>query len=215
MALSGCAALSELPGEELIVSARDWYRSLDSAKVEVINADTGEAEQTFIFMYDEKDVMTYSYVGVSDGIYLSQYNNGYEQFTNDNGSVSSLTTSDLSFTAYSRDVPYPMADQGLLLLFKRAVIADSSSSEDTGSGTRIRYVYDPEKLGNYDGEGALSGFETVYEFDENGAFLSLTEITKVAMDDGSEMTHTYIVRISDINSVKKVENVVDISELSE
>ena len=29
--------------------------------------------------------MTYSYIGVGEGVYIAQYNNGYEQFTEENG----------------------------------------------------------------------------------------------------------------------------------
>lgn len=214
IALSGCAAGEPLPGEELILAAREWYTSLDSARVEVVNDATGEAEQVFIFKYDEKDFMTYSYVGTSEGIYLAQYNNGREQFTNDNGEISALEASSLNFTAYSRDVPYPMADEGLILFYKRAVIAEESSITE-GTVTTVTHVYDPEKLGTYDGEGTLIGFIVSYRFDMNGIFTEMTETTKVQLDDGTQKTYSYTIYIKERNSIERVENVVDISSLKD
>ena len=211
---AGCTAGEPLPGEELILGAREWYTSLDSARVEVVNDETGEAEQTFIFKYDEKGMMTYSYVGTGEGIYLAQYNNGREQFTNDNGEVSALDSSSLNFTAYSRDVPYPMADEGLILFYKKAVIAEESYIEN-GDVTTVCHVYDPAKLGTYDGDGTLTGFTVEYSFDKNGGFIEMTEMTEVVLDDGTSKTYSYTIYISECNEVARVENVVDISTISD
>lgn len=213
-AATGCATGKPLPGEELVLSAREWYTSLDSARVEVVNDETGEAEQIFIFKYDEKDFMTYSYVGTGEGIYLAQYNNSREQFTNVDGEISSLDASSLSFTAYSRDVPYPMAGEGLILFYKRAVIAEESSITN-GAVTTVTHVYDPEKLGNYDGEGTLISFIVSYSFDMNGIFSEMTETTRVQLDDGTLKTYSYTIYIKERNSVARVENVVDISSLKD
>ena len=214
IALSGCAAGEPLPGEELILAAREWYTSLDSAHVEVVNDNTGEAEQVFIFKYDEKGMMTYSYVGTGEGVYLAQYNNGREQFTNDNGEISALDASSLNFTAYSRDVPYPMAGEGLILFYKKAVISEESSITE-GAVTTVTHVYDSGKLGTYDGDGTLTGFIVSYRFDANGVFSEMTETTKVQLDDGTQKTYSYTIYIKERNSIERVENVVDISSLKD
>ncbi len=212
--LSACSVGgSPLPGEDLILAARKWYTSLDSARVRVVNAHTGEAEQEFVYKYDEKGVMTYSYVGKSDGIYLAQYNNGREQFTNDNGEISALDSSDLRFTAYSRDVPYPMADEGLILFYKRGITSAGAISSDDG-GTVVSYVYDVAKLGEYDGEGELTAFSVDYRFDAGGNFVDMSEKTEITVG-GETVSHLYTIYIDDRNSVEKVENVVDISSLKD
>lgn len=209
---TGCVAGEPLPGEELILAAREWYTSLDSARVEVVNDETGEAEQTFIFKYDEKGMMTYSYVGTGEGIYLAQYNNSREQFTNDNGEVTALDASSLNFTAYSRDVPYPMADEGLILFYKKAVV-DSTISEENGV-TTVTHYYAPEKLGTYDGDGEIIGFDVTYRFDSDGNFINMCERTDI--DNGGTVTsHSYTIYISDCNEVARVENVVDISSITD
>lgn len=214
---TGCASGEPLPGEELILAAREWYTSLNSARVEVVNDKTGEAEQTFIFKYDEKGIMTYSYVGTGEGIYLAQYNNGREQFTNDNGEITALDASSLNFTAYSRDVPYPMADEGLILFYKRAVIAGESYVEEHDGITEVHHRYDVSKLGQYDGEGNLVSFFVTYRFDENGALISFTETTGLLYGElggrGPLDQLDYTIYISECNEVARVENVVDISSI--
>ncbi len=212
--LSGCAAAEPLPGEELILSARESYISLESARVEIINDMTGEAEQVFVFKCDEKGVMEYSYVGDAEGIHLEQYNNGREQFTNDNGEMSALTVTDRDFTAYSRDVPYPLAGEGLILFYKRAVERESSAVTVSGGVTEVKHVYSPERLGNYDGEGSLEGFEVTYRFDEAGEFLDMTEVTSVRNGNDVEV-HSYTIYIKERNSVERIENPVDLSKIPE
>lgn len=209
--LFGCASLSPLPGEDLVLAARKMYTSLDSARVSVVNGFTGETEQEFVFKYDEKGLMTYSYVGRSEGVYLAQYNNGREQFTNDNGSVSALDASDLSFTAYSRDVPYPMAGEGMILFYKKGVTSAGTVASEDG-GTVVNYGYDVHKLGEYDGEGELAGFSVSYRFDSDGEFVSMDQRTDVNID-GEIVSYLYTIYINDRNSVERVENVVDISSL--
>ena len=214
--LSACAVSGEpLPGEELILAAREEYASLNSAHVEVINDETGEPEQTFIFKYDEKGMMTYSYIGTGEGIYLAQYNNGREQFTNDNGEITAIDVSNLQFTAYYRDVPYPMAGEGLILFYKKAVIAEKSYVQQQNGITTVSHSYDAAKIGDYDGEGKLTAFTVEYRFDENGDLIDLKEVTEVTLDDGKERSHSYTIYISERNAVDRVENVVDISAIED
>lgn len=218
--LSACGISEPAVGEDLILGAREWYTSLDSAKVEVVNEETAEAEQTFIYKYDEKGLMTYSYVGKGEGISLAQYNNGREQFTDDNGTVTALDSSDLNFTAYSREVPYPMAGEGLILFYKRAIIPEKSRIEEiymlgfAGSVTWVHHEYDPEKLGQYDGEGEISAFAVDYHFDADGNFIDMIERTEITVDGKTE-SHAYEILISEQNAVSRVENVVDISRIAE
>lgn len=216
--LSGCGTSEPVAGEELILAARQWYRSLDSARVDVVKDKTGESEQIFVFKYDEKGIMTYSYVGKGEGIYLAQYNNGREQFTDDNGTVTALDASDIRFTAYSRDVPYPMADEGLIIFYKKAIIPEKSFSKEEqwcdGTGIHVRHVYDPSMLGQYDGEGEIESFSVDYYFSDDGDLVSFTEKTGVELD-GSVTEYSYSIYIKDCNEVERVENVVDISGISD
>ncbi len=218
--LSGCGAQKTVPGEDLVLAARERYTSLDSAKVEISNEKTGETEQTFIFKYDEKDIMIYSYVGKSDGIYLAQYNNGREQFTNDNGNISALSVTDREFTAYSRDVKYPMADEGLILFYKAGIIPEKSYVReavllDHPNAVEVHHEYDVSKVASqYSGEGELTAFSTDFLFENDGTLMCFYENTEIS-NGGETESYRYFIDISDINSVEKVENVVDISGLGD
>lgn len=208
--LNGCGASAPAAGEELVLAARKAYTALDSARVEVVNDKTGEAEQTFVFKYDEKDVMTYSYVGVSEGVRLAQYNNGLEQLTDSgSGEVEYLSTADLRFTAYSRDVPYPMAGEGLIVFYKKALI--DSKIEENGGITTVTHYYNPEKLGIYEGEGELAGFYVSFRFDADGGLIDFTEAADIAAD-GTVEAHRYTIYITEKNAVSRVENVVEMPE---
>lgn len=85
-----CGCGKEVAGEDLINAARDSYRALDSAYVEVVNDDTKEAEQTFTFKYDEKDILTYYYYGTDGENTIARFYNGYEEYTEQNGTVIGL-----------------------------------------------------------------------------------------------------------------------------
>lgn len=216
MALTLLTSCSSTPvaGEDLILAAREAYTSLDSARVDVVNDDTGESEQIFIFKYDEKNIMTYSYIGSSEGTYLAQYNNGYEQFTVENGVLSALYTTDADFAAYSRDVPYPLADEGLILFYKTAVNSELSYIATNDLATEVCHVYDISKLGDADAPDGMSGFSVKYYFDGAGNLLYFKEITTLEID-GEKKTYSYTIYITEQNAVASVTNPIDISPLTD
>ncbi|MBQ8622791.1 MAG: hypothetical protein IJ424_00200 [Oscillospiraceae bacterium] len=210
--LCGCQA-EPVAGEELILAAREEYVQLNSARVDVINDETGESEQIFIFKYDEKDMMTYSYLGKGEGVYIAQYNNGYEQFTEENGVYSFAQPGDDNFAAYSRDVPYPYADEGLILFYKSAVIDELSYIASNEQATEICHYYDISKLGETETVGEMTGFSVKYYFDGEGNLLYLKEITDVKLDDGSTKIYSYSIYITERNAVDSVPNYVNIPQV--
>lgn len=211
--LTSCSS-TPVAGEDLILAAREAYTSLDSARVDVVNDDTGESEQIFIFKYDEKNIMTYSYIGSSEGTYLAQYNNGYEQFTVENGVLSALYTTDADFAAYSRDVPYPLADEGLILFYKTAVNSELSYIATNDLATEVCHVYDISKLGDADAPDGMSGFSVKYYFDGEGNLLYFKEITTLEID-GEKKTYSYTIYITEQNAVASVTNPIDIAPLTD
>lgn len=213
-ALCGCQ-FEPVAGEELILAAREAYVALDSARVDVINDETGESEQIFIYKYDEKDMMTYSYIGIGEGTYIAQFNNGYEQFTEENGFVRYEQTGEEGFAAYSRDVPYPYAGEGLILFYKNAVIPELSYIAANDQATEVCHVYDITKLGETDADGSMTGFTVKYYFDGEGNLLYLKEITDMKLEDGTEKTYSYSVYITERNAIDSVKNVVNIPSVDE
>lgn len=208
--LVGCSSSEAVAGEEYILAARAAYHELDSARVDIINDDTGESEQIFIYKYDEKGMMTYSYLGKSETEQIAQYNNGYEQYTEENGEVTLLTSSDLGFCAYSRDIPYPYADEVLILFYKQAVDSELSYIAQNEAAIEVCHVYDVSKLAKADIDPRATGFRVIYYFDGEGNLLFLKEVTDITLEDGTQKTYSYSVYITERNEIEKVPNLVKV-----
>ena len=123
-----------------------------------------------------------------------------------------LSVSDPSFTAYSKDVPYPYATEGLILYYKDAVIPEKSFVASNEDAIEVCHVYDVEKLRKVNNDENITGFTVKYYFDGEGEFLFMQEITDMLVD-GEEKTYSYSIYITERNSVEKVVNVVDSSAL--
>ncbi len=211
MSLSACGSSDPVAGEDYILAARAEYVELDSARVDVVNDETGESEQIFIYKYDEVGLMTYSYYAVSGDTVIAQYNNGYEQYTEEDGVVTYLDTGDASFSSYSKDVPYPLADEGLIVFYKKAVNTETSYIATNELAIEICHYYDISKLGSVDTIDNMTGFKVLYYFDGDGNFLFLREVTEVTNDDGSITEYSYSIYITEKNEVGTVPNFIDTS----
>ncbi len=199
LVLGSCGIQPSVDGDDLIKNARKEYKALDSAKVIMTNEDTGEAEQTFTFKYDEKELLTYSYEGKNGGDVYAQYNNGLESFTYEKGKYTYLQKGDNDFLAYTREVTHPQADEGLII-FQPSAVTDAEVKEDNGM-THVHHEYDISKLKVDDN---VSAFSADYYFDKDEKLLYFVE-TSVA--DGKE--YKYRVDITEKNAVGKIENTVE------
>lgn len=198
---SACIFESEpIDGEELVYAARDKYESYDSAKVLITNEDTDEVEQTFVFKYDEKDSLTYLYVGGYEKESYIQYNNGFECFTEQNGEYTFSQHGDDGFEAYTRDSKHPQAS-GAYLPFDKGAIEGTTKSEENGE-TVYSYEYDPA---SFDSDAGVNEFSVVYHFDADGNLLYFEEIS-VVETDGEESSHSYKIEITEINKVENIDN---------
>ncbi len=215
LSLTACGNSDPVAGEDYILAARAEYVALDSARVDVVNDDTGESEQIFIYKYDEVGLMTYSYYAVSGDTVIAQYNNGYEQYTEENGVVTYLDTSDTSFSSYSKDVPYPLADEGLILFYKKAVNTETSYIATNELAIEICHYYDISKLGSVDTIDNMTGFKVLYYFDGDGNFLFLREVTEVTDEDGSITEYSYSIYITEQNEVTTVPIFIDTTKVEE
>ncbi|MCD7823502.1 MAG: hypothetical protein LUG86_05735 [Oscillospiraceae bacterium] len=215
LSLTACGDDYVVAGEDYILAARAAYIELDSARVDIINDDTGESEQIFIYKYDEVGMMTYSYYAVSDDTVIAQFNNGYEQYTEQYGTVTYLDTGDTSFTSYTRDVPYPLADEGLILFYKKAVDTETSYIATNELAIEVCHYYNISKLSGVDTADGMTGFKVLYYFDGEGNLLFLREITEITNDDGSITEYSYSIYITEQNEVTTVPNFIDISRVEE
>lgn len=208
--MSGCGA-NDVAGSELVEKARKEYVKLDSAKVVMTNTETNEVEQTFVFKYDEKDVLTFAYQGKYMEESYAQYNNGYESYTLENGKYEFSQRGDKNFQSYDRDSTHPQANEGLII-FSANSIKDSSVKEENGV-ICVEHSYDPEKIGATSDEGNVTGFFAKFYFDKEEKLLYFTEET-VIDSDGKEIKHSYKVEITEQNKVKDIENPVEIPKNS-
>ncbi len=213
LGLTACGDDYEVAGEDYILAARAAYTELDSARVDVINDDTGESEQIFIYKYDEVGMMTYSYYAVSGSTVIAQYNNGYEQYTEENGVVTYIDVSDTSFSSYTKDVPYPLADEGLIVFYKKAVNTDISYIATNELAIEVCHYYDISKISGVETADNMTGFKVLYYFDADGNLLFLREVTEITADDGTVTEYSYSIYITEQNEITTVPNLVDTSKL--
>ncbi|MBR6045566.1 MAG: hypothetical protein IKP47_08030 [Ruminococcus sp.] len=205
LALCSCfGSVKDAEGAELIKKARSAYKELNSARVIMTNTGTGEIEQEFVFKYDEKDILLYSYKGKSEKNEYAQYNNGMELFTYQNGEQSYLQKGENGFVLYNRSSTHPQADEGLIL-YSPAAVTEATVTDEAGV-THIRHVYDVSKIGAQAESGEVTGFSADYYFkgDELLYFVETTD----TLEDGAAKHYAYKVEITEKNAVEKVENTV-------
>ncbi|MCD7773024.1 MAG: hypothetical protein LUH08_03100 [Ruminococcus sp.] len=202
LSLSACSVTEgdPLDGEELVEATREQYESYDSARVVITNEDTDEVEQEFVFMYDEKDSLTYLYTGGYEEESYIQYNNGFECFTEQNGEYTFTQYGDNDFEAYNRDSLHPQAS-GDYLPYERSAIETVEKTEQDGEVV-YSYTYSPD---SFDSDDGVVEFTAVYHFDENNELLYFEELS-VVDTDGEESSHSYKVEITDINAVEEIDN---------
>lgn len=203
--LSSCGE-PEVAGDNLINDARDAYTKLDSAKVVMTNVDTGEVDQTFIFKYDEKDVLMYSYFGKNGKEEYAQYNNGAECYSYENGKYTHTVKGDKDFQKYTRKAIHPQADKGLIF-FTPKYIKNASMKEKNGI-THVVHIYDPEKIAKSAKNDNITAFSVEYYFDKDGKLLYFIESNE-SKEDGKTKTYSYKIEITEQNSVDKIENTVE------
>ncbi|MBR6873229.1 MAG: hypothetical protein IKN17_06960 [Ruminococcus sp.] len=202
--LTGCLGSKDVEGGELIKKAREAYKSLDSARVLMTNTATGQVEQEFVFKYDEKDILLYSYKGKSEKSEYAQYSNGVEMFTYQNGETTYKQKGEEGFVLYLRGATHPQADEGLIL-YSPSAVTEAKVTEENGV-THIEHIYDAAQIGASTESGKVTGFSADYYF-KGDELLYFVETT-TAQEDGAEKVYSYKVEITDKNAVDKVENTV-------
>lgn len=203
--LTGCGEAEDKAGGALVKQAREEYTSLDSARVVMTDLESGEEAQSFTFKYDEKGTLIFSYYGKSANSEYAQYNNGLECFTYENGELTYITKGDADFMRYTRDIPHPQADAGLLIYTPQNIT--EATEEKLDGGTKVTHVYDAELIGAQVEEGEVTGFTVEYYFDDNGGLDHFTETTEAELDGGTKV-YAYRIDITEKNSVGTVENTV-------
>lgn len=192
--------------------AREDYARLKSGVVTVTNLGNGEVEQILTFKYDEVGILLYSLTGETDGKPYSQYCNGYETYTLENGELRVVKKESVEYDAYTYDVRYPMTDEDYIY-FSPNGVESASKTEYDGGGCSYEYTYDPSVIGGEGGLGKLEGFTVRFDFDENGE-LEFFEEHSAYERNGEKTEYSYRIEISERNSVGKIEMPEDIEKMS-
>ncbi len=204
--LTGCAA--KLPeGCRQFTEARDAYERLDSAMVTMTDLDTGERVMEFSFYFTQKDEMVLSYYGCWDGEVQQAYSDGAEFFYKESGdekwSVIDSDDENYIYNIYNRKYRYPYAEGRMFFLAAEAVEEAQVSHE--GGGTRITYIYDPEKLNQASMPGVeesiqdFSALTTVMKIGADGIVDSFTEMGTVTSVSGETVTLNMEITIDKAN----------------
>lgn len=192
----GCSA-AEVEGQQQILDAREKFAQLRSGELDVVNDQTGETEQTFIFRYDEVGVLSYSLCGVSeDGEYFT-FSNGYETYEIENGEYSYCRKGDPQFQMFTYDVRHPMTYEEFIF-FDRSAADKSSVSEENGE-TVCRVEYDPALIAGDGLPREVTEFSVTYRLKDG----ILTAVTEQGKSGSQEYSYTIYVRRAD--NVEKVE----------
>ena len=196
----------EVEGGDLIEKAREDYTSLDSARVIMTNTETNQQEQEFVFKYDEKDVLIFSYYGKDGKDEYAIYNDGMSQDIYQKGEYKHQTSDDKEFQKYVRNSTYPQADKGMII-YQPESVENAQVKEDNGV-THIIHEYDVKKIANSDNKDSLKSFTADYYFDKDGKLLYFVESSTMEKD-GKEENYSYRIDITEKNEVKSVENMAE------
>lgn len=214
--LSGCAA--KLPeGYDQFTEAREKYGQLDSARITMTDLDSGEEIMEFRFYFTGSDEMVFSYYGSWNGEIQQAYSNGAEFFYKETGdekwSVIGSADENYIYNIYNREYRYPYAEGRIFFLAAEAV--EKAEVDETDYGTRITYVYDPDKLNSASMPGIeeeisdFAALTTILNIGADGIVTDFTEIGTVTAASGETLTLNMKLTVSDVNEVFDIAYPVD------
>lgn len=200
--LTSCV-FEPLPGEELIESARADYVSLTSGVLTVKNADNGVIEQSFTFLIDKNDVMKYSFLYKKGDNIDKEFFDGEKYVKLQDGEKTILEKGDKGFPKYTSKNRYPNASEEMLIYLPKAI--ENTDMTVSGKGTKIIHTYKASSLKTKSSDSKITSFVVTYSFDKQSNLIDITE-ESVVLKDGVETVNTYVIAITDKNSVTSIEN---------
>lgn len=205
IALTSCSS-EPLQGDELINKAKEDYTSLNSGKLTVTNADSGEVEQTFIFMIDENDVMKYYFCGKNGDYEDQEYYDGEIMVTLESGEKTVLKKGDDNFPEYTREDRHPNASKEMLLYQPNAI--KTVEITESGEETTITHTYFANAFNSTNNNSKVTNLVVVFRFDKDSNLVDLTEKSEVKAE-GKVTKDTYIIAITNQNAITSIENLIE------
>lgn len=209
---AGCTPANKFDGSEMLSEAKRLFEEMDSGRITITDNADGSAVRTFVFGYDSRDRLKYTYTAVDDnGEMFYEYHNGSEliRCTDSAGEWTVIADGTADYYSYNRKVRSSYTSASMLAFFDSCVT--QSAVEQTASGSRITLGYDIKalnELGAVSPElGEITEFAETAEFNEDGCCTQLTQTGKTSID-GKETEYSYTIIIDNINSVPSVERPV-------
>lgn len=201
--------LGELPeGYKEIKKARDMYEELDSARLDMIDASSGESLMSFCFYINSDNEMILDYDCPQNGEHA--YSDGKQFYYKTDGKWTAITPKDEEYihNIYNRGYRYPYARGTAFFLDGTAV--KEVKIEQNGSEKTITYIYDCDKLNEssaklLDNVSGFSELTCTYTLNAKGLIVRFTEKGLLTDTEGMVTDIDIVLEVSDVNNVKVID----------
>ena len=209
--LDADSSKEKLLGQDVIETAMKKYNDQNSGGYEVTNEETGELQESFVYMYDEVGMLAYLYKGLQeDGTYNIEFNSGYEMYFEEKGVGRRVKKSESDFAVYNRD--YARSDKTTAAVFFFGVDGVENVSSDTKDGvTSYCYEYDPEETEISIDGGKVEKFSSTYYFSGDSVMYYI-QTTSGTMDNGESFAYSYRIRFIPSEDVTEIVNPIKVDE---
>lgn len=206
---TGCAGGSKFDGCDEINAAKKLYENVDSGHVTVVDNITGLITQDFTFMYDDSDVLNYSYRGTDGDVIFYEYGNGSEInycYATDNQWSVIIQGSD-EFYNYTRTNRHAFTSQSVISL-NESSITGTTVKDNSDGGKTVTVQYDVAKLNTNSGSqmdaiGSFANFNAEITLNGDGYVVELHQWGEV-VGDGANTDLDYTTTFTELNQVTEV-----------
>lgn len=204
----GCA-LSVPEGFSEVKRAKELYEKLDSGRLTMTDAASGETLMEFAFIINKKDEMIFSYLSQDESGTEGAYSDGaqffYKNRDEEKWHIISAEDESYLYNLYSKTYRYPYA-RGSVFFLDGTSVANAQVTENADGSLTVRYDYDPERLNKnaaeqLDGVSEFFALSAVYEIAADGCMKSFTETGSVANEQGVRSDISITLAVSDPNNV--------------
>lgn len=207
--LSGCSEGSKFEGCDEINAAKTLYENVNSGHVKVVDNITGLITQDFTFMYDDSDVLVYSYRGTDGEIIFYEYGNGSEInycYAGDN-EWSVITQGSEDFYNYTRTNKHAFTSQSVISLNESSIIGTKAEPTEDG-GKIVTVEYDVARLNQNAGSqmdaiGSFADFKAEITLNSEGYVTVMHQWGEVVGGD-SNVDLDYTTSFTELNGVSEV-----------
>ncbi|MDE6728403.1 MAG: hypothetical protein K2J80_10770 [Oscillospiraceae bacterium] len=191
-----------------IKKARGRDEKLDSARLVMTDASSGEIMMSFCFYINSDNEMILDYDDPRDDLHA--YSDGKQYYYKSGGEWTAITPKDEEYihNIYNRKYRYPYA-RGTVFFLDGTAVSEATVTENGGVKT-ITYVYDCEKLNEssvkkLDNVSAFSKLTCVYTLNDDGYLTRFAEKGSITDADGVAADVDILLEVTDMNDVRSID----------